>query len=163
MKNNTLTITLLIILVVVAIILGLYATRSDTNSVVTEEQQEVEILERVVPEATFTWEFEDADTLNGDGQPETNVYLTTLYLSDEDKRILIDTVDGGCSEIEGEQYRGDISNTGKIQCYYAGFGHQYRITLGKTGFNVERKYFEEALPNVEPTEYKWEVIKTISY
>ncbi len=103
----------------------------------------------------FDWDFEVARTLNPDGLPQTEVYLSIA-----DERALIDIVDGGCSEIPDEKYELDISTTGKVQCYYAGLGQQYRIVKNEDFYAVERKLFEEALPDVAPPEHGWEVVAT---
>ncbi len=112
-------------------------------------------------DTSFAWRFEEAETNNLDGNPQTNVFVVVTHstgLSFE----LVDTVDGGCSELADEKYEGDVSNTGKVQCYSAGLGQQYKITESEAGYSVERKLFEEALPNTESPDYEWEVIKEIS-
>lgn len=104
----------------------------------------------------FDWDFVEAETLNLDGLPQTEVYLSIA-----DDRKLIDIVDGGCSEIPDEKYELDISTTGKVQCYYGGLGQQYRIVKDGDAFVVERKIFEEALPDAAPLEHEWEVVTTL--
>lgn len=107
------------------------------------------------PILSFNWDFEEASTLNLDDQPQTNIYLLATYENNTSERKLIDTVDGSCSELPGK-HEGDISNTGKVQCYSAGLGQQYRITAGEESYLIERKLFEEALPDSPPINYDWE-------
>lgn len=109
----------------------------------------------LTPTTSFNWEFEETSALNLDGQPQTEVYLRATYENNISDRKLIDTVDGSCSELPGK-YEGDISNTGKVQCYFAGLGQQYRITSGENLYIIERKLFEEALPDSPPINYEWE-------
>ncbi len=111
---------------------------------------------------TFAWRFEEAQTNNLDGIPQTNIYLTIEH-SNKKIEQRVDTVDGSCSEMEGEKYEGDVSDTGNIQCYAAGLGQQYRITQSKYVFFVERKLFEEALPDTVAPVYEWEVVKEFSF
>lgn len=127
----------------------------------TGETDEVSA-ENVSGAPTFSWRFEEAETNNLDGNPQTNVFLTATYADGTNNETLVDTVDGDCSELEGEGYEGDVSDTGRVQCYYAGLGQRYRITDGQEEYVIERKLFEEALPDTTPPNYEWEVISTIS-
>lgn len=113
-------------------------------------------------QASFTWRFAEAKTNNLDGLPQTDIFLTIKY-HDRVIEQLVDTVDGNCSEIEGEKYEGDISTTGRVQCYAAGLGQQYRIQQSKYLFFVERKYLEEALPETPEVEYDWQKISDFSF
>lgn len=110
---------------------------------------------------SFKWHFEEARTLNPDGVPQTNVYLLVTYADTTSEQKVIDTVNGSCSDLPGN-YPGDISNTGKIQCYSAGLGQQYRITREKSSYRIERKLFEEALPDPSSTVYDWELVTEFS-
>jgi hypothetical protein len=115
----------------------------------------------LTPISSFNWDFEEDSTLNLDGQPQTSVYLLATYKSNLSDRKLIDTVDGSCSKLPGK-YEGDTSNAGKIQCYSAGLGQQYRIVAGEKVYSIERKLFEEALPNASSTYYDWERVSEFS-
>lgn len=115
------------------------------------------MVETEKPIPTFSWRFEEADTYNPDGGPQTRVYLSATYNGTTTEK-LIDTVDGGCSEIEGEKHEGDVSNTGKVQCYYAGLGQSYRIVKGEAAYMIEKKLWEEALPEIEPAPEQWEQV-----
>ena len=155
MKNP---IFIIIGLIVVVIVVALYLFNNSESMADVEAVQ----TEQVESPTTFTWRFDEADTNNLDGNPQTNVYLTITHSNRTIER-LVDTVAGSCSELEGESYEGDISTAGKVQCYAAGLGQQYRITQSKYIFFVERKLFEEALPDVTPPVYEWEVVEEFSF
>lgn len=165
MKNNTLALILIAILAVLAIIVVRITANSIDDNIPTlyDEPSTEEFNETTEQrsEATFTWTFEDSEEQTLDGYNKQDVYVTAEFDNTETQRVFIETVDGGCSEIESDSYEGDVSNTGRVQCYYAGFGQQYRITGDSEQYYIERKYFEEGLPDVEPIEYQWEVLAEI--
>lgn len=101
----------------------------------------------------FSWRFEEAGTLNPDGNSQTEVLLTVTYPDGAVNEQRVDTVDGDCNVLADEDHA--------VQCYYAGLGQRYRITEEDGSFVVERKYFEEALPDIEPPEQEWEVVAVI--
>ena len=158
MKNP---IFIIIGLIVVVIVVALYLFNNSESRAGAEAVQTEQTEQNQGP-TTFTWRFDEADTNNLDGNPQTDVYLTITHSNRTIER-LVDTVDGSCSELEGESYEGDNSTAGKVQCYAAGLGQQYRITQSKYIFFVERKLFEEALPDVTPPVYEWEVIEEFSF
>ncbi len=142
-----------IVMVIFAGVCSVFFFLSLEDKVETQDTLPQEGTSTQIP--TFSWSFEEARTLNPDGSPQTHVYLLV-----SGERNLIDTVDGNCSEIEGETYEADVSNTGKVQCYYAGLGQQYRIVKDGDAFVVERKLFEESLPDVTLPGHEWEVVTT---
>lgn len=160
-RNNSLLLIALLSILVGGYLAVSHYTKEGSDEVeeLNERLDESESEEEVEQEplSGFSWRFEEADTNNPDGNPQTEVYLTASY-GDDDVEKLVDTVDGGCSELEGESYEGDVSNTGKAQCYYAGLGQQYRIVESSDSYVVERKFFEEALPDYNPPASEWEVI-----
>lgn len=130
------------------------------NSLFRVERADSTLLPEPMAEAekpipTFAWRFEEADTNNPDGGAQTTIYLSASYNGTSTEK-LIDTVDGGCFELEGEKHEGDISNTGKVQCYYAGLGQSYRIVKTEAAYMIEKKFWEEALPDTEPEPEQWE-------
>lgn len=159
-KNNfLLLIAFLAILVGGYLVISLSVDEGSSEvAEINENLEEANVEAESEPLSDFLWRFEEADTNNPDGNPQTKVYLTASYGEDVREEKLVDTVDGSCSELEGESYEGDISNTGKVQCYYAGLGQQYRIVEDKDSYIVERKFFEEALPDYTPSPSEWEVI-----
>jgi hypothetical protein len=150
MKNP---IFVIIGIIVVVVVVALYLFNNSEDVVVANPLQ-AEQAEELPSPATFNWRFAEASTNNPDGNPQTNVYLTINYDGRSIERH-VDTVDGDCNILEGQRYEDDISNAGSVQCYAAGLGQQYRVTQGQYIFFVERKLFEEALPDVTPPVYEW--------
>ena len=109
------------------------------------------------PPLSFTWIFEKAPSLNPDGINQTNVVLEVKYVDGTVVRKNIDTVDGSCNEVDKADANITASST-QIQCYAAGFGQWFKVTKGKTGYEVKRKNFEEATPEQTPTKYEYEVL-----
>ncbi len=110
---------------------------------------------------TFAWRFAEADSLNPDGNPETDVFLDVTYADGSSEARLIDTSHGSCGELEDSE--GGIAGSTSIQCYGAGLGYRYRITRGERAYVVERKTFEEGLPDYEPPAYAYEAIVEIPF
>ena len=106
---------------------------------------------------TFVWKYEKANSLNPDGNPQTKVFLEAKYFNGKVESKLIDTTDGSCNDLP-EKEAGSVPNGANIQCYYAGLGYRYKITKGIDSYQVQRKAFEEALPNHTPPLYKYEVV-----
>lgn len=164
MKTST-TIIALIVLVIIAVLLSLAMSSRPSSQADKLDQENNPGEENEIAMAelfSFSWNFEEAPTMNLDGNPQTDVFLIATYENNMTEEKLVDTVDGGCSEMVGESYEGDISNTGKVQCYGAGLGQQYRIVAGEDAYLVERKLFEEALPNYEMPDYEWGVVAEFS-
>jgi len=155
MKKLLIPILIIIVAIIALILLVRQNKIVETPLLNTNEET------TLAPISTFQWSFEQADTLNLDGQAQTNVYLLATYENGKSERKLIDTVDGSCSELPGK-YEGDVSDTGKVQCYAAGLGQQYRITKPANSYVIEGKLFEEALPDSKPADYKWESVAEFS-
>jgi hypothetical protein len=155
MKNPILIIVAVVAIIAVA---ALYVYRSGTNEVLVSPTP----IELTTEGTVFAWLFAEAKTSNLDGLPKTDIFLTITYNHRSIER-LVDTVPGGCSLLEGQIFEGDISTAGSVQCYAAGFGQQYRITQNQYIFFVERRFFEEALPDVMPPVYEWEVVSEFSF
>jgi hypothetical protein len=155
MKNP---IFLVVGVVAVLVVVALYLFN---NSESVADVDVVQTEQRENP-ATFTWRFTDSSIDNLDGLPQTDIFLSVTY-GTQTVEGLVDTVDGGCSQLDGERYDGDISAVGRVQCYAAGFGQQYRVTQSSDVFFVERKFFEEAMPEIAPPVYEWEVVSEFSF
>lgn len=95
----------------------------------------------------FRWSFEAADTVNPDGNPNTNAILEARYSDGTTEKKTIDTVGGSCGKLPDLQ---------TVQCYGAGFGQRYKIEKGTTSYLVLKQEFEEASPDVatNPTAFK---------
>lgn len=160
-NRNTTFLLLVLLTIVVGGYLALSIKVEENSSEVAEINENLEEANAEAesePLSGFSWRFVEADTNNPDGNHQTEVYLSANYEDGSRVEKLVDTVDGGCSELKGESYEGDVSNTGKVQCYYAGLGQQYRIVESSDSYIVERKLFEEALPDHTPLETEWEVM-----
>lgn len=161
MKKNPLIILLLLI-IGIAIVLAMRFGNSDSSKSDISSQEEIPFSnQRPEISNNFSWYFEEADVYNLDGFKKTDLYLEIVYIDDTTRKQYIDTVDGGCSELIGETHEGDISTTGKIQCYYAGFGQHYRIIQQEEDYFVERRFFEEIIPEQIPVDYEWEIIAEV--
>jgi hypothetical protein len=109
---------------------------------------------------TFTWSYEADDSLNPDGNPQTNVFLSVRYPNGITKRSLIDTTQGSCNELY-EAELDSVAGSANIQCYYAGLGYVFKITKGEKAYLVQRKEFEEASPDYEPVVTGFKIILEI--
>ncbi len=148
------TTILLILLFVIGIISGFYALN---NYIYKEKQADpIEITNNSVP-PIFKWKFEEADSFNLDGFRETNIFLDVTYPNLKTESKLIDTTPGSCSELP-EVQKDSILGTTNIQCYSAGIGYIFKITAGTNSYLVQRKTFEESLPDYEPPTYDYEVV-----
>lgn len=107
--------------------------------------------------ASFNWRYESAQTLNLDGNPNTNVFLEVIYENGVVKDKLIATTPMSCNVLENSK---EIiaPNSSVTQCYGAGLGYVFKVTKGENSYFVERKTFEEALPDVKPAVYQYETI-----
>lgn len=125
----------------------------------SKENIDESIVVSAVYPPTFTWSFQESDTLSLDGLPETQVMLAITDTHGTTQTKIIDTIPGGCNEIDASEEDTDIvQGTEKIQCYYAGLGHWYKIVQGEDSYAVERKTFEEASPAYDPPTYEYETI-----
>lgn len=154
-------IGLAVLLVIVGIVAGFYALN---NYIYKEKQGDGGTLPpgSKTEVSAFEWRFEEADTLNLDGVPNTNVFLEVTYENGETLNKLIDTTAGSCNELP-EKEADSAENSTDIQCYSAGLGHRFKITKGPASYRVERKTFEEALPDYTPPDYQYEVIAEIPF
>ncbi|MBP9757314.1 MAG: VanZ family protein [Candidatus Pacebacteria bacterium] len=108
--------------------------------------------------ASFTWKYAPHGSLmNMDGIAQTNVYLVATYSNGSSERRLIDTVPMGCNDLP-EKEIDSIPNSSVAQCYGAGAGYRYKVTMGEGLYLVQRKAFEEALPNQKSTVHEYETV-----
>ena len=149
----------IILLSIVVIILGFFAfnnyiyneKQGDPNNQINTETK----LGTGVP--IFMWRYERASTLNLDGNPNTDIFLDLAYENGVVANKLIDTVPGGCNELPDNEVD-SMENTKDMQCYSAGLGYRYKITQGVSSYQVQRKTFEEGLPDYTPPAYEYEVV-----
>lgn len=111
---------------------------------------------------TFTWRFEEADTLNGDGNPNTNVFIDAKYSDGEVISKLIQVSHGSCNELPDVD--GDtLSGTKNVQCYGAGFGFVFKITKGEKSYQVMKKEFDEGSPDYSPPPQEYKVVAEFTF
>lgn len=137
-----------IVITILFLVLGLFALN---NYIYKEKQGEG------ATATEFTWKFEDASTLNLDGNPETDLFLEVTYSNGEVERKLIDTTPGSCNPLPDAE-EDSVPGTENIQCYSAGLGDRYKITQTTEAYLVQKKTFEEALPNQNPSAYEYEIV-----
>lgn len=104
----------------------------------------------------FIWKYEKDNMLNLDGFPQTNIFLEATYPSGAVQTKLIDTTPGSCNDLPDPD-EGSVSGSTNIQCYSAGLGYRFKVTKGEESYLVERKTFEESLPDYNPPLYEYEV------
>ncbi len=156
------TIGLIVLLVIAAIVAGFYVLNNyiynekQADDVVVDSDQVTVDTNVTIEAPVFVWKFEEADSLNLDGIPETDIILEATYSGGKVETKLIDTTPGGCNTLPDSE--DSVAGAQSIQCYSAGLGYRFRITKGENSYNIERKTFEEALPDYEPPVYEYEVI-----
>jgi hypothetical protein len=147
-------------IVILVIIVGFFTIRflDQKRSAEIRENESTETVDS--NPQSFEWKFEDADSLNLDGQPNTDVLVDVIYESGAVKAFLVDTQSGGCNALDSADEDNALGSK-NAQCYGAGLGFTYKITKGEDSYLVERKKFEEALPDYNPTATEYEVISEI--
>ncbi len=151
------------LIVVLIIIIGFYTIRFLDQKRIAEirENKDVEVVDSQDSNPkSFEWKFEDSDSLNLDGQPNTDVLVDVTYESGAVKAFLVDTQSGGCNALDSADEDNALGSK-NAQCYGAGLGFTYKITKGEVSYLVKRKQFEEALPDYDPTTTKYEVVLEI--
>ena len=121
---------------------------SVTDSVVIETSRDV----------VFDWRFKEADSVNGDGNPNTNVFLDAKYSDGEVVSELVQVSHGSCNELP-ETNNDTLSGTKNVQCYGAGFGFTFKIVKGEDSYEVMKKEFEEGSPDYDPPIQDYKVVK----
>ncbi|MEZ4103634.1 MAG: hypothetical protein R3B55_03770 [Candidatus Paceibacterota bacterium] len=125
---------------------------SVTNSVIVENKKDI---------VGFSWEFQEAGSLNPDGNPQTEIYLKILRDGGETERKMIETVDGSCNSLPDADE--DVAeNSTQIQCYYAGAGERFKIVKDGEVYQVKLQTFEEGLPDYNPPAQQYEVFMEFS-
>ncbi|MDQ5952974.1 MAG: hypothetical protein QG551_202 [Patescibacteria group bacterium] len=148
--------TFFIIILTIGVLVGGFYVLN--NHIYNEKQSPVtatETLEDTPREAPiFTWSFKPANSLNGDGNPNTDVFVEAKYSDGEIVKKLVDTSHGGCNQ---------LPDSDNVQCYGAGLGFNYRITKGEKSYLIERQEFEEGSPDYNPPVQDYKVIAEFSF
>ena len=145
-------------LIIIIATLGFFVLYS---YIYNEKQGEDKILESNQP-PIFLWEFEEADSLNLDGIPQTNIFLKATYSNGAVERKLIKTSDSSCNELPDNE-EGSVPGSASIQCYGAGLGYRLKVTKGAESYLVLQKKFEEASPEYNPPMHQYEIILEFPY
>lgn len=143
-------ILIILLLVIITIVIVSYFT-SSTDEVLKEVH-----LESTMP-PVFMWKYEKDDSFNLDGVPQTNIFLEATYPNGAVETKLIDTTESSCNDLPDSE-EDSVLNSTTIQCYGAGLGYSFKITKGENSYFIERKMFEEALPDYDPPLYEYEVV-----
>ena len=146
----------IILFSIIGIIAGFYAL----NDYIYKEKQgdgKISQLENKSKASTFIWKYEEADSLNLDGIPNTNIFLEVKYENGIIQNKLIDTTAGSCNDLPDIK-EDSVPNSTIAQCYSAGLGYRFKVVKGESSYLVMRKKFEEALPDYTPPSYEYEVV-----
>lgn len=151
---------LIVFIVFVGLALGFYALN---NHIYNEKQGDAPSVSTEPP--TFSWRFENADTVNGDGNPNTNVFLDAKY--DDGEGIgqisqLIQVSHGSCNELPDAD-ADTLAGTTNVQCYGAGLGFTFKIIKGDKSYLVMKKEFDEGSPDYNPPAQEYKVIAEFSF
>lgn len=146
---------ILIVLIVVGGLIGVFYAFNDY--IYKEKQGDGIQIEKETEAPIFTWRFEPADTLNGDGNPNTNVFLDAKYIDGEVVSKLIQVSHGSCNELPDAD-ADNVPGTTIVQCYGAGFGFYFKITKGEKSYLVMKKEFEEGSPDYDPPVQEYKVV-----
>ena len=109
--------------------------------------------------ATFTWSYRQFER---DSIPYSRISATATYADGSTETKEIDTIEGSCNVYE-ERDKDVYEKSDMIICYYAGLGRYYKITEAETGYEIERRIFEEGSPEYEPPTLPYEAIATFNY
>ena len=126
----------------------------------TQKSDKTETMGTKSEAVSFTWKYEKAESLNLDGMPNTNVFLTTRYANGKWETILIDTTAGSCNDLPDREVDSALDST-VSQCYAAGLGFTFKVTKGEESYLVMRKEFEEGSPDYTPPKQEYKVIAEI--
>lgn len=111
---------------------------------------------------TFSWRFEEADSLNGDGNPNTNVFLNVKYSDGQTDTKLIQVSHGSCNELPDAE-KDSLAGTKNVQCYGAGFGFYFKIVKGEKSYQIMKKEFDEGSPDYSPPPQEYKVVAEFTF
>lgn len=152
--SRAIALSLLLLFGLTILIYKRYVTSPNINEVSEATVQE-QIQNSGLP--VFVWKYEKDDSLNPDGQPNTNIFLEAKYPSGITETKLIDTTPGSCNDLP-ESDIDTVPGSTNIQCYSAGLGYTFKITKGENSYIIKRKIFEEASPEYNPPLQEYQVV-----
>jgi hypothetical protein len=108
----------------------------------------------------FSWRYTEANSLNPDGNPQTNLFLDATYTDGQTKSKLISVENGSCNALPepGKTDADMLGHTTIVQCYYAGQGFLYKIVRGEHAYQILQKEFEEGSPEYIPPEQEYKFV-----
>lgn len=159
MKNYNIKYFLITIVLLIVFILGYfwiknYQVFKEVNTGEGDSNLEENPV-KGVGDPNFKWVFDYKDD-NLDF-PKTVISLTAEY---EDGVILtkeIDTAQGSCNQYDKKDK--DVYGKSEMAiCYFAGYGHYYKIVKLDDSYLIQRRIFEEASPDYSPQVLPFETI-----
>lgn len=144
---------ILIIVFICALVAGGFYELHTLNKKVDETPITTEIPKG---NPTFAWKFEEAETLNGDGNPNTNVYLEATYPNGEVEKKLIQVSHASCNELPD-------TKENNIQCYGAGFGYRFKIVKGENSYLIMKQEFDEGSEDYTPPKQEYKTVAEITF
>lgn len=156
MTNNSNTPLIVVVCLIVVALFGFLWYRSGDRTPMEAEVSIVNTSTQVVEgnvvqeqgEPTFAWVYSVVEERD---MPRSTLSLTAHYTDGTMQTKEIDTIDGVCNDFPTP----DSDVYGKstmIMCYYAGFGHYYKVIEKEGDYIVMRKEFEEGSPEYNPPE-----------
>ncbi|MBC7982015.1 hypothetical protein H7X65_02980, partial [Candidatus Parcubacteria bacterium] len=94
--------------------------------------------------------------------PKVKIILEAKYPNGSIQNKQIGIFDGGCNTLEKAD-ADSLATTTNFQCYYAGYGHQYKIVKGEKSYLVMRKEFEEGSEDYNPPIQKYEMVSEFPF
>lgn len=161
METKQIIVKVLITLLCIAAI-GYIVTAKiiQTRQTVSDQRQEETTYTEEVPlpegAPSFTWEL---DYTNETEYPQTTLSLNATYENGVVIKKDVDTAQGSCNEYDNRD-KDVFKDSQMIICYYAGLGHYYKVVASDTGYNVQRRIFEEGSPDYNPPVLGFETIVT---
>ncbi|HLP86377.1 MAG TPA: hypothetical protein VK153_00665 [Candidatus Paceibacterota bacterium] len=156
MKSRKIFTNVFVGVVLLLIVVWVIFTNKNTKSPSFSDEESIE-------PPVFTWKYEEDSTLkNPDGLPMTNVILEAKYSNGAVLGKLVEKFPSRCNELPDND-KDSLPHTKNIQCYYAGLGYTFKITKGDTSYYVQRKTFEEAVPEYDPPKYGYEVVSQFPF
>jgi hypothetical protein len=160
MRNLIKIISIVVLSVILILIISIISSHKiETQKITSPKNQDQTATDDVSsPAKSFAWRYGNAGE-DAYGLSRTKIFLDISYENGQTVSKVIDEVQGSCNDIDpSEDDKDMVVNTTKIQCYAAGFGEWYKIVKGDDSYEVRRKYFTEAEPDVLPPVYEYETV-----
>ena len=84
---------------------------------IADSDEQVEPQEEFIGPADFTWRFSEADSLNPDGNPNTDIFLDAVYANGVTHTQYIDTTAGSCNILSRTNEYGSSFSTTLVTPY----------------------------------------------